>query len=63
MTGLLEKLPAMWAGMWFDAIVTQDVCDQVVLGGVGFFTHAAFPALQTIPHVYAVGFVYLDVDV
>lgn len=29
-TGLLEKLSAMWTGMRFDAVVAQDVCDQVI---------------------------------
>lgn len=33
-TGLLEEFATMRTGMWFDAIVTQDVCDQVVLGRV-----------------------------
>lgn len=63
MTGLLEELPTMWASMWFNAIVSQDVCDQVVFGGVRFITHAALPALQTISHIYAIGFINLYVDI
>lgn len=63
MTGLLEELPAVWAGMWLDAVVAQDVRDQVVLGRVGFITHAALPALQTVPHVDTVRLVNLDVNV
>ena len=63
MAGLLEELPAVRTGMWFDAIVAQDVCDQVVFGGVRFITHAALPALQTVSHVYAVRLVDLDVDI
>ena len=63
MTGLLEEFPAVWTGVWFDAVVAQDVCDQVVLGGVRFITHAALPALQTISHVHTVRFIDLDVDI
>lgn len=63
MAGLLEELPTMWTGMRFDAVVAQDVRDQVVLGGVRFITHAALPALQTVPHIYAVRLIDLDVDI
>lgn len=62
-TGLLEKLSAMWTGMRFDAVVAQDVCDQVILRGVGFITHATLPAFQTVSHIYAVRFINLDVDI
>lgn len=30
MAGLLEKLPAMWACVWFDAVVAKDMRDKVV---------------------------------
>lgn len=63
MAGLLEELPTMWTGMRFDAVVAQDVRDQVVLGGVRFVTHAALPALQTVSDIYTVRLVDLDVDV
>lgn len=61
--GLLEKLAAVRTRVRFDAVVAQDVRDQVVLGGVGFVTHAALPALQAVSYVHAVRFVDLDVDV
>lgn len=60
-TGLLEELATVWTCMWLDAIVAQDVRNQVVLGGVGFIAHPALPALQTISHIYAVRFIDLDV--
>lgn len=63
MTGLLEELPAVRTGVRFDAVVSEDVCYQVVLGGVRFITHAALPALQTISHVDTVRLIDLDVDI
>lgn len=63
MTGLLEELPTMWTSVRFDAVVAQDVSDQVVLGGVRFITHAALPALQTISHVHTVRLIDLDVNI
>lgn len=63
MTGLLEELPTMWTCVRFDAVVAQDVCDQVVLGGVRFIAHAALPSLQTVSNVHAVRLVNLYVDI
>lgn len=60
-TGLLEELAAVWTCVWLYAVVAQDVCDQVVLRGVGFIAHPALPTLQTISHIYAVRFIDLDV--
>lgn len=63
MAGLLEEFAAVWTCVWLDAIVAQDVRDQIVLGGVRLLTHAALPALQTLANVHAVGLVDLDVNV
>lgn len=48
--------------MWFDAVVSQDVCDQVVFGGVGLLTHATLPPLLVSPHVDVVTVVHMDVN-
>lgn len=63
MAGLLEEFAAMWTGMWFDAIVAQDVRDQIVLGGVRLLTHAALPSLQALTNVHTVRLIDLDVNV
>lgn len=49
--------------MWLDAIVAQDVRDQIILGGVRLLTHAALPSLQALANVHAVRLIDLDVDV
>lgn len=54
MAGLLEKLSTMQTLMWFDAIVTKDVRNQVVLRSVGLLTHAALPAFQAFTHIHTV---------
>lgn len=61
--GLLEELSTVGTSMWFDAIVAKDMCDQVVLRGVGFVTHAALPALEAIANIYTVGLINLNVDI
>lgn len=49
--------------MWLDAVVTQDMCNQVVLGRVRLLTHAALPPFQALTDIHAVRLVDLDVDV
>lgn len=63
MAGLLEEFAAVWTCVWLDAIVAQDVRDQIVLGSVRLLTHAALPALQALANVHAVRLVDLDVDI
>ncbi len=63
MAGLLEEFAAVWTRVWLDAIVAQDVRDQIVLGSVGLFAHAALPALQALTDVHAVRLIDLDVDI
>ncbi len=63
MAGLLEEFAAVWTRVWLDAIVAQDVRNQIVLGSVRLLTHAALPALQALADVHAVGLIDLDVDI
>lgn len=56
---LLEQLPTQVAAMRLNAVVPQNVCDQVVFGGVGFFTHATLPPLLVASHVYVVTVVHV----
>lgn len=59
---LLEQLPAQIASMWLDTIVPQDMCDQVVLGSVGFLTHTTLPSLLISSHVHIVTVIYMDAE-
>lgn len=59
---LLEQLPTEVTPMWFDAVVAQDVCDQVILRGVGLLTHPALPSLLVPADVHAVAVVYVNVE-
>lgn len=63
MAELLEELPTAGARMWLDPTVAQDVGHQVVLGGVGFVTSGALPALLRPTHVHVVTVINLDIHV
>lgn len=62
-TQLLEQLPAQVTPVWLDAVVPQDVRDQVVLRGVRFFAHAALPPLLVSSHVHVVAVVHVDAEI
>lgn len=59
---LLEQLPAQVASVGLDAVVSQDVRDQVVFGGVGLLTHATLPSLLVSSHIYVITFIHVDVE-
>lgn len=59
---LLKQLPTQVASMWLDAVVPQDVRDQVVLGGVGLLTHTALPSLLVSTHVNIIAVIHVDVE-
>lgn len=59
---LLEQLPAQVASMWLDAVVPQDMRDQVVLGSVGLLTHTTLPSLLVSSHVDIITVIYMDVE-
>lgn len=59
---LLEQLPAQVAAVRLDAVVAQDVGDQIVLGGIGLLAHAALPPLLVPSHVYVITVVHVDVE-
>lgn len=63
MAGLLEELSTMQTLMWFDAIVTKDVRNQVVFRSVRLLAHAALPAFQAFSYIHTVGFVDLHVNI
>lgn len=62
MAQLLEQLPAQVAAVRLDAVVAQDVGDQIVLGGVGLLAHAALPPLLVPSHVYVITVVHMDIE-
>lgn len=59
---LLEQLPTQVASMRFDAIVSQDVRDQVVLGSVGLLAHTTLPSFLVSSHIYIVTVIHMDVE-
>lgn len=59
---LLKQLSTKVASMWLNAVVPQDVCDQVVLGGVGLLTHTALPPLLVSSHIDIVAVVNVDAE-
>lgn len=59
---LLKQLPAEVASMWLNAVVPQDVCDQVVFGGVGLFTHATLPSLLVTSNIDIIAFINVDIE-
>lgn len=61
-TQLLEQFPTQVTAMGFDSIVAQNVCDQVVLGGVGLVAHAALPPLLVASDVHIVTVIHVDVQ-
>lgn len=48
--------------MGLDAVVAQDVRDQVVLGGVGLVTHATLPSLLVTSDINVIAVVDVDVE-
>lgn len=62
-TQLLEQLPAQVTPVRLDAVVPQDVCDQVVLGGVRLFAHPTLPPLLVSSHVHVIAVVHVDAEV
>lgn len=48
--------------MWLDAVVTQDVCDQVILGCVGLLTHSTLPSLLVSANVHIVAVIYVNIE-
>lgn len=61
-TQLLKKFPTQVTSMRLDAVVPQDMCNQVVLGGVGLFTHTTLPSLLVSTHIYIITIVHMDVE-
>lgn len=61
-TQLLEQLPAQVTPVRLDAVVPQDVRDQVVLRGVRLFAHAALPPLLVSSHIHVVAVVHVDAE-
>lgn len=48
--------------MWLDAVVAQDVRNEVILGGVGLFTHPALPTLLVPTNIHIVAVVHVNID-
>lgn len=62
-TQLLEQLTTQVTPVRLDAVVPQDVRDQVVLGGVGLFAHATLPPLLVSSHVHVIALVHVDAEI
>lgn len=59
---LLEQLSTEMTPVRLDAIVTQDVRDQVVLGGVRLLAHPALPPLLIPADVHVVAVIHVDAE-
>ena len=61
-TQLLEKLPTEVAPVRLNAVVAQNVRDQVVLRGVGLVAHTTLPPLLITSDIDVIAVVYVDVE-
>lgn len=59
---LLEQLSTEMTPMWLDAIVTQDMCNQVVLRGVRLLAHPTLPPLLIPTDVHVVAVIHVDTE-
>lgn len=62
-TQLLEQLPTQVTPVRLDAVVPQDVRDQVIFGGVRLFAHATLPPLLVSAHVHVVAVIHVDAQI
>lgn len=62
-TQLLEQFPTQVTPVRLDAVVPQDVRDQIIFGCVRLFAHATLPSLLVSAHVHVVAVVHVDAQV